>query len=48
MQKFISTEKKADGEEESCADRKIIFFDTEAEESGGNSVYYPGIHYQKK
>jgi len=30
------------GEEESCADRKIIFFDIESMEVGGKAIHYLG------
>jgi hypothetical protein len=36
------------GDEESCADHKIIFFNIVAERSNGNAVYYPGKRYLTK
>ena len=36
------------GEEESCADHRIIFFDTEAVVVGGNAKHYPGKRYFTK
>jgi hypothetical protein len=36
------------GEEESCADHNIVFFNIEAEKSGGNAIYYPGKRYHTK
>jgi hypothetical protein len=36
------------GEEESCADHKIIFFDIESMEVGGNATHCPGKGYFTK
>jgi len=36
------------GEEESCADHKIIFFNISAERFGGTAIYYPGKRYLMK
>ena len=36
------------GDEESCADHKIIFFNMVAERSNGNAVHYPGKRYLTK
>jgi len=36
------------GDEESCADHKIIFFNIVAERSNGNAVHYPGKRYLTK
>jgi hypothetical protein len=36
------------GEEESCADHKITFFDIEAVEAGGNAIHHPGKRYLTK
>jgi hypothetical protein len=36
------------GEEESCSDHKIIFFNIAAERSGGTAIYYPGRRYITK
>lgn len=36
------------GEEESCADHKIIFFNISAERNGGTAIYYPGKRYLMK
>jgi hypothetical protein len=36
------------GEEESCADHKIKFFDIESMEVGGNATHYPGKRYFTK
>ena len=36
------------GEEESCADHKIIFFNITAARTGGTALYYPGKRYLTK
>jgi hypothetical protein len=36
------------GEEESCADHKIIFFNITAVRNGGTALYYPGKRYLTK
>jgi len=36
------------GEEESCADHKIIFFNITAVRTGGTALYYPGKRYLTK
>ena len=36
------------GDEESCADHKIIFFNIVAESSNGNAVHYPRKRYLMK
>jgi hypothetical protein len=36
------------GEEESCADHKILFFNITAVRTGGTALYYPGKRYLTK